>query len=52
MNNVVFQRCLFYIYMHFLNLKISFPFCSFTYQDTMSGVINNKVYLLITINFF
>ena len=28
MNNIVLQRCLFYMYMHFLNLKISFPFCS------------------------
>ena len=40
MNNIVLQRCLFYMYMHFLNLKISFPFCSlkFTYlRYTVGG---------------
>ena len=41
MNNIVMQRCLFYMYiMHFLNLKISFPFCSlkFTYlRYTVGG---------------
>ena len=52
MNNIVLQRCLFYMFMHFLNLKISFPFCSlkFTYlRYTVSGSQNN-VYLLITIS--
>ena len=53
MNNAVLQRCLIYMYTHFLNLKISFPLCSlkFTYlRYTVSGGgINNSVYLLITI---
>ena len=57
MNNIVMQRCLFYMYtMHFLNLKISFPFCSlkFTYlRYTVGGgggikkkfILKKKIFL-------